>query len=223
MDNSIKQRNWTGLVLVILGLVFLLKNLHILPLPSYFFTWKTLLIVIGVVGISLGKKEAYIPLIIGASFLVIYDILGMSFFSFRDLWPIVLILIGLSILMRHRKNQVPIGEESRQIDGMAIFSSFEKKVTSQDFIGGNATAIFGGIDIDMKQASLSEESNTIDLFTLFGGAVFKIPTDWTINISQLTVVFGGFEDQRHTSKTDPNKVLHIKGLILFGGGELKNA
>jgi len=214
--NKAKQRNWTGLVLVVLGLVFLLRNLHILPLPSFFFSWKTLLIVIGVIGISLGKREGFIPLIIGALFLLIYDILGLHYFSFRDLWPSILILIGLAILMRHRKNRDPVSGESPQIDGMAIFSAFEKKVTSQDFVGGNA---------DMRQASLSSKFNVIDLFTLFGGAVFKVPADWTVNISQLTVVFGGFEDQRliDTSRIDPHKVLHIKGLILFGGGEIKNS
>ena len=113
---------------------------------------------------------------------------------------------------------------SPEIDGMAIFSGVEKQVTSQEFVGGRATAIFGGIDIDMRPATLSPNSNVIDLFTLFGGSVFKVPSDWTINISQLTVVFGAFENHRviDKSQTDPNKVLHIKGLILFCGGEIKN-
>jgi predicted membrane protein len=224
-NNKTKQRNWMGLVLVVLGLVFLLRNLHLLSLPSVFFSWKALLIVIGVIGISLGRKEGFIPLMIGALFIFIYDILGLSYFSFGELWPLGLVLVGIALLMRHRKSNLTADANSPEIDGMAIFSGIEKKVTSQEFAGGKATAIFGGIDIDMRSASLSPNSNVIDLLTLFGGSSFKVPSDWTVNVSQLTVVLGAFEDHRiiDKSQTDPNKVLHIKGIILFGGGEIKNA
>jgi predicted membrane protein len=224
-NNKTKQRNWMGLVLVVLGLVFLLRNLHLLSLPSVFFSWKALLIVIGVIGISLGRKEGFIPLMIGALFIFIYDILGLSYFSFGELWPLGLVLVGIALLMRHRKSNLTADANSPEIDGMAIFSGIEKKVTSQEFAGGKATAIFGGIDIDMRSASLSPNSNVIDVLTLFGGSSFKVPSDWTVNVSQLTVVLGAFEDHRiiDKSQTDPNKVLHIKGIILFGGGEIKNA
>lgn len=223
-NNEIRKRNWAGIVLVVLGLVFLLRNINLLPLPSVFFSWKALLMVIGIVGISLGKKEGFIPLIIGALFIFIYDILGLYYFSFRDLWPLALVLVGVAILMRHRRTSISSSADSPEIDGMAIFSGVEKQVTSQEFVGGKATAIFGGIDIDMRPATLSPKTNVIDLFTMFGGSVFKVPSDWTVNISQLTVVFGAFEDHRSIdqSTTDPNKVLNIRGLILFGGGELKN-
>ena len=212
------------MVLVVLGLVFLLRNMHLLPLPSVFFSWKALLMVIGVIGISLGRKEGLIPLIIGALFIFIYDILGLHYFSFRDLWPIALVLVGIALLMRHRRSNQSTDDDP-EIDAMAIFSGVEKHISSDAFEGGKATAIFGGIDLDMKTTTLSPKSSTIDLITMFGGAVFKIPPDWTVNVSQLTVVFGAFEDHRviDQSNTDPNKVLHIKGLILFGGGEIKNA
>jgi membrane protein required for beta-lactamase induction len=76
-NNEVKQRNWAGLVLVVIGLAFLLRNLHMLPLPSVFFSWKALLIVIGIVGISMGRREGFIPLMIGGLFIFIYDILGL--------------------------------------------------------------------------------------------------------------------------------------------------
>ena len=224
-SNQIKQRNWAGIVFVVLGLVFLLRNIHLLPLPPVFFSWKALLIVIGIVGISLGRKEGFIPLIVGALFIFIYDILGLYYFSFRDLWPLAFILVGLAIIMRHRKSQDSGSTNNQDIDEMALFSGVEKQVASDQFEGGKVTALFGGIDIDLRQSKLSDNKNVIDLFTMFGGSEFRVPQDWTVNVSQLTVVFGGFEDKRliDTSKTDPNKELIIKGLIMFGGGEIKNA
>jgi predicted membrane protein len=105
---------------------------------------------------------------------------------------------------------------------MAFFSGVENQITSSEFEGGKVTAICGGIDIDLRPAELSGNNNVIDLFILFGGAEFKVPADWTVNMSELTVLFGAFEDKRPTKSTnsDPNKVLYIKGMILFGGGEI---
>ena len=221
-DNKVKQKNWTGIVLVVIGLAFLLRNLHVLPLPSVFFSWKALLIVIGLIGISLGKKEGFIPLIIGGGFILIYDILGLYYFGCSDLWPLALMLVGIALLMRHRRNS-GVSTDGSDLDEVAIFSGLEKQVTNQEFKGGKATAMFSGLDIDLRSANLSPENNVIDLMTIFGGIEFRIPEDWTINVSELTVIFGAFEDKRSINpiQTDPNKVLHIKGLILFGGGEIK--
>ena len=220
-NNEVKQRNWTGLVLVIIGLAFLLRNLHMLPLPSVFFSWKALLVVIGLVGIALGRKEGFVPLIIGGVFIFTYDILGLYYFHFRDFWPLILVFVGIALLMRHKIGN-EVNTASPAINSLAMFSGVEKKVTSEKFEGGKVTAVCGGIDIDLRPAELSGSNNVIDLLILFGGAEFKVPADWTVNTSQLTVLFGAFEDKRSSKAThsDPNKVLYIKGLILFGGGEI---
>ena len=45
------------------------------------------------------------------------------------------------------------------------------------------------------------------------------------NAIDVVSIFGGFSDKRHDftdeSKKE-NKELHIKGLLMFGGGEIKN-
>ena len=60
---------------------------------------------------------------------------------------------------------------------------------------------------------------------MFGGGTFYVPSDWSVK-ADVTAVFGGFSDKRRTNienTTDPEKVLHIKGMVLFGGGEIKTA
>ncbi|GJM28096.1 MAG: hypothetical protein DHS20C17_07310 [Cyclobacteriaceae bacterium] len=223
-NNNVKQRNWTGVVLVVVGLAFLLKNLHLLPLPHVFFSWKAILVLIGLIGISLGKKEGFVPLIIGALFIFIYDILGLHYFGFGDLWPLALVLVGIALLMRHRQNNLPSSPEG-ELDQVVLFGSVEKQINSQDFKGGKATSLFGGLDLDMRLAGLSNNTAVLDLLTIFGGVEIKVPADWAVNVSELTVLFGGFEDKRSgipLSESEPSKTLYVKGLILFGGGEIKN-
>lgn len=222
-SSKTNRRNTAGIVLVILGLAFLADNFNLLHLPFNLISWKTILILIGIVALSLGEKNGFVPLIIGAVFLIIDDFANWRI-DFSDLWPVFLIVVGILILLRQRRLSSSNILSTPQIDEVAIFGGIDKKVASEEFKGGKATAICGGAEIDLCQARLSNNQNVIDIFALFGGTTFKVPPDWTINISGLTVLFGGFADSRvvDPAKADPAKVLNIQGLILFGGGEIKN-
>ena len=60
------------------------------------------------------------------------------------------------------------------------------------------------------------------MFTIFGGAKFIIPEDWDVRI-EVSAIFGGFSDKRHIRKDtprDPSKELIIKGVAIFGGGDI---
>ena len=225
MSEQPNRRNVAGFVLIIIGLAFLVRNLDFVWIPHYLFSWKTLLITIGVVALSLGKRDGLIPLMIGSIFFLVQDVFHI-YVSLREWWPLFLVILGVFILVRHqRRDRGRSDISSSYIDEVAIFSGIEKKVISEDFKGGKTTAICGGADIDLRNATLSPGDNVIDLFAMFGGTEFTVPEDWTVNLSQLTVIFGGFSDgraNRSLQETDPNKVLNIKGFILFGGGELKN-
>jgi len=58
---------------------------------------------------------------------------------------------------------------------------------------------------------------------VFGGTTIVVPNDWNI-VMNVTSIFGGFSNK---SVKDPNanvdlsRTLIIKGLVVFGGGELK--
>ena len=58
---------------------------------------------------------------------------------------------------------------------------------------------------------------------MFGGTTIVVPNDWNI-VMNVTSIFGGFSNK---SVKDPNanvdlsRTLIIKGLVVFGGGELK--
>jgi len=56
---------------------------------------------------------------------------------------------------------------------------------------------------------------------VFGGASLIIPPDWNVK-SDVLNLFGGFSDKRRTSQVNNNKTLTIKGVVIFGGGELKS-
>lgn len=109
------------------------------------------------------------------------------------------------------------------IDEVAIFGGGHKTFTSETFKGGNITAVFGGHEIDLTQCKLAEGENVLDVLTIFGGCEIIVPRDWNI-ILNVTPLFGGFSNKIRRDPNwvaDPSRTLVIKGLVIFGGGELK--
>ncbi|MEP1891886.1 MAG: hypothetical protein ABJJ14_09455, partial [Cyclobacteriaceae bacterium] len=79
--------------------------------------------------------------------------------------------------------------------------------------------IFGGSDIDLSE-SKPIDGATIEIFSMFGGCDITVPKDWQLEIDTIAV-FGGFSDKRKTITTTGPRVV-IKGIMIFGGGDLKS-
>lgn len=219
-----------ALGLIVVGLAFLLDNLGILDSHFLWELWPVIFILIGISKLKKGtqhdKFSGGLFIATGAIFLLTnLDIL--MWHSIWQFWPLVLIFVGISILMRHKedRNTSSSGnvDSAERIDAIAIFGGTEKMVTTNNFSGGTISAIFGGCKIDLTNAELTEGDSTLDIFTLFGGTEMYIPKDWNIVVNAIPI-FGGCEDSRRNVDTEnlsKTKVLHIKGLTLFGGLEIK--
>lgn len=231
------RRNIVAILLIAAGLLLMLDTFDIvrISLWQYVFSWKTLMIAIGVVIItsSNNKLPGYILVGLGLIFWVptVFDYnirLGQVF------WPIILIAIGLVIISRrgrhdrltggiHPKRQADGTISSDYIDDVSIFGGGLKRYSSQNLKGGNITAVFGGSEIDLTSSLMSAEGTVIDVFTMFGGTKLIVPGNWQVK-SEATSLFGGFTDKRHIKPDQvvSDKVLLIKGVVIFGGVEIKN-
>ncbi|MHB9041350.1 MAG: LiaF domain-containing protein, partial [Melioribacteraceae bacterium] len=154
-----------------------------------------------------------------------------------ELWPLIFVMIGLYIIFgrerfRHSRlsSKSTFEEPSGQpasgndyVDSVNIFGGGNKVIHSDNFKGGNITSIFGGSEINLSNCKLAEGENFIEVTAVFGGTTIIVPHDWKVILDVLPI-FGGFGDKRIK---DPNKAfqegrtLVIKGLVIFGGGEVK--
>ena len=57
---------------------------------------------------------------------------------------------------------------------------------------------------------------------IFGGIDFHIPSEWNV-INKVVPIFGGCDDTRiqRLTEDEPRKTIVIKGLVLFGGVDIK--
>jgi predicted membrane protein len=233
---------WTGLFILLIGVAALVKA-SIPEIPSWFFSWKTLLIALGVfIGVRHGFRGAawFILVLIGGIFLV-QDIYPELTFR-RYLWPVALIALGLFFISRPRRhcNWGPGGEKKNWklndpiinpeasftkedfVDSTSIFGGSKKNIISKNFRGGDLVNIFGGTELDLTQADFNGTA-VIELTTIFGGTKLIIPSNWSIKSEAITI-FGGMEDKRkmQTVVENPDKTVIIKGTVLFGGIEIKS-
>lgn len=215
-----------GLALVIIGGLFLLDNFDVIyfDLPYWVFRWQSILIIIGLILLANSKNNTagYILITIG--------IIGW----YPEIWPVILIIIGFYILYRRREHTPKSNDQADSsysesskddfLNDVSIFGGGKKIITSENFKGGKITAIFGGSEIDMYGSKLAEGTHILDVFAMFGGTDILMHPDWNVKID-VVPIFGGFSDKRRKDPNqvpDPEKKLIIKGLVLFGGGNLKS-
>ncbi len=226
-------RTILGIILVLIGIFLIARSLDVLPeaWADHLFSWPMILVVLGVIFLSNrpSSTSGWVLLIIGGVFLL--QRFTLFSYSLREIfWPVVFIGIGLLILVRslggvRRKRGVQTsGSSADYIDEVAILGGSERKITSGAFKGGQITSILGGSQINMISAHLAPGDNYLDVFSLFGGSTLIVPRDWNVKV-EVTSILGGFTDKRSVVESQSNQeegVLVIKGVVLFGGGEIKN-
>lgn len=216
-------RFWTGLIFLLFGLGFLFHQLDVWDFPAILGNWWPLiLIVIGIVQLTNRTNASWIPgflfIIVGGLFLINQWIdLNIG----AIIWPLIFIFIGLVIIFSRGKKNKPVSSENA-IDTFALFSGTEIISQAKHFEGGSATAIFGGSDIDLRDAVVPEDGATLELTTIFGGISIKPPENARVEISGLPI-FGGWENKTRKYVNEHElPVLHLKCLTICGGVEVKD-
>jgi hypothetical protein len=115
----------------------------------------------------------------------------------------------------------PADDASATVDCFALLGASRRRSVSQDFRGGSLTAIMGGCELDLRQASIRGGQAIVDVFAMWGGIEIKVPQDWTVALHG-TPILGGFDDKTARVGGDGSKVLVVTGAAIMGGVEIKN-
>lgn len=223
-----------GLLVIAMGLLFLLDNLGFIDMHRAFSFWPMLFVIVGTVKLCDTRTQGGTLLgacLVGVGVLLMLDRMDIIDFSWRTIWPLVLIGLGgvlVAKAVRGKRTQESAvamldGASSgtgEQIDVTAILGGYGRRVTTQDFRGGEITAVMGGCELDMRDASIQSEA-VINVFALWGGVTIKCPPDWTV-ILQGTPILGGFDEKNSAPPPGSGKRLFIRGYAIMGGVEIRN-
>ncbi|MFZ6645461.1 LiaI-LiaF-like domain-containing protein [Undibacterium sp. TJN25] len=226
-----QSRVFFGAFIIIVGALALLNNLHIFDTSDILPFWPLVFVGFGVMKLYQARHtSAYVLggvlVLVGCG--MILQRLGIMYFRWRDWWPAFVIFAGAMVLSRglygkqwrSRRDGVELVDgDNSSVDVVAVMSGHNLKSDSQTFKGGDILAVMGGVELDLRQASIVSEA-TLSVFAMWGGIVIKVPNDWSV-VMNGTPILGGMDD-----KTVPplvaGKRLVIVGEAIMGGVEVKN-
>jgi hypothetical protein len=103
---------------------------------------------------------------------------------------------------------------------LAVFGGAERKGRFRAGRSLKAVAVFGGVEIDLTEATFDAPELVIHCTAVFGGVEIRVPDHVTLRGGGAGI-FGGFE-VRHQESTEPHgPVVTVKGAAVFGGVEAK--
>ena len=221
-------RAFLSIVIVALGGVLLLKNLEIINISWDIFwgtVWAAGFVLSGLVNIfNYRNKTSWIW---GLLLVAIGILIGLNSYGIVDVsiwkvfWPVVLIAAGLSMMFNTSPKSV---KRSKKLDkdgaGNEKIACFwgEEDAVKGDYNGGSLVAIFGGVDLDLRQAKIKDGS-VIEIFTFCGGVNITLPDDVIVK-NEVRGFLGGTDDKT-LSKDSAKKMLYLKGECILGGLEIK--
>ncbi len=101
---------------------------------------------------------------------------------------------------------------------VAVFSGTTRKGRFLARSNISTFILFGGTDIDLREATFESDTIEISVACAFGGVDIYVPEG--VNVVNKTVaIFGGADVKNVTPSNGPTVV--VKGLVLFGGLDVK--
>jgi len=215
-------RVWLGIFFLLFGLGFLLHQADIINLSQLLSNWwPLLLIMIGGV-LLINRKHSSVSsglllIFIGLLFLI-NQWVDVNLAPY--IWPLIFIVIGLIIIFTRGKQKNTLHRDA-DLNTFALFSGAEVNSQSKNFQGGSVTAIFGGAEIDLREAVVAEEAS-INITTLMGGADITVPENVRVELSGIPIL-GGWENKtRVREENEGIPTLKINCLTILGGVDIKN-
>jgi predicted membrane protein len=235
-----------GGLIIFIGVLFLLQNLGVFYVDQVWQYWPVILIVVGLSRLStcrsVGGRIWFGMVVVLGGALLLHNLGFIRGSAWNLTWPILLIGFGFSMLMRGigrdhfwacgslkqdagPANPAPAsGSSANTLNEWAIFGGSRRRIESQEFEGGEAVAVFGGVELDLRKAATKKEEIVIEANAVFGGIDIRAPEHWKI-VVRGAGIFGGYEDKSTDSRPGENgkrPTLVITGYAFFGGVTVQN-
>jgi predicted membrane protein len=100
-------------------------------------------------------------------------------------------------------------------------SGIKRQGSAVNFRSADLAAFMGGVDLDLRNAKMTEAEGVIDVFAFWGGIDIRVPKDWSIE-SKVLPLLGGYEENLEQTVREGSPRLVIRGTVVMGGVEVKN-
>lgn len=122
-----------------------------------------------------------------------------------------------------------LGSEARDLAGqskgsenlVAVFGGCERRGRWLVEPRTNVSVLCGGVELDLREAVLSQHEVTVQLAVIMGGVDITVPHGVRV-INNTSAILGGVDLHGTDQVTDPNApVVHLTGTCMLGGVDVK--
>lgn len=216
-----------GFIVIVAGVLFTLDNLGVLDAGQFIQYWPAGLVAVGLLKLWHARQgQAWLGgffLVLLGGWMLLEHVVAIRI-SIGDLWPLFFVFLGGYMVWKGLGGvrQGAVGDGQTRFSALAIMSGVVRRSNTPTFQGADLTAIMGGCEIDLRQASIAPGTEAvIDVFAFWGGIDIKVPEDWVV-ITRAVPIMGGIEDKTHSPASPVAKTLIIQGIVIMGGVAIKN-
>lgn len=215
-----------GVLIVAIGVLFTLDNLNLVHAERYLRFWPAVLILLGLAQLvppaDAGRRVWGVIWIFAGTWLILerLDLVAVSIWA---LWPLLLVLLGATIMWRAmapRVGRASASDTDGTVNATAVMSGVVRACASPDFRGGDLTAVMGGCEIDLRQATIAGGEAVIDVFAMWGGIELRVPDSWVV-VNQVLPILGGVDQKARASNPDGPRLI-VRGTVVMGGVDIAN-
>lgn len=141
----------------------------------------------------------------------------------RLLPALLFVLIAGAVGQLVAKRMTEGDEDSDAFRLAAIVGGKELESHATALRSASALAVMGGLDIDLREATLDPAGATLDVTAILGGVEVTLPPGWVVDLK--TLAFMGGVDKRLTESVDHSEgapTLHVTINAWLGGVEISN-
>jgi cell wall-active antibiotic response 4TMS protein YvqF len=215
--NTTRNRTSLGLVLIVVGLVLTLDSAGILRTDGLGRWWPLLLVGVGIVKVRQPREDGQRAA--GVAFLMLGSLfLFTSVLAVRSAWPLLLVAVGVFLFWKGVEGppgELPPVTDSPYVSDMALIGYLKRSHHSIDFRGGSVTAVMGGVELDLRKASLAGGTASLDVVAFWGGIEIKVPPGWTVD-ARVIPLMGAFENKVDALAASGGPRLVVRGHAVMG-------
>ena len=233
-----------GIIVIAIGVLFLLDTLGVIRagqafewIPSLFILWGLWLLV------KNRFRNVFGPvLMIVIALFVQLAMLGVGIWRF---WPLIVIAVGLALIAgafrsrRRRRRRERDGDgdgdgnapfegyssqegDADSINTVSVMGTARESRASDDFRGGEATAVMGQVHLDLRGSSVSNKPASLELNAVMGEIKLRVPSEWNVQIDNVTLM-GETASQlpRHEAQ-EGSPDLIITGNVVMGSLKIED-
>jgi len=115
-----------------------------------------------------------------------------------------------------------LGQVRNEESMLSVFSGVTRKGSWRPARYSKMLAVFGGADLDYRDAHLPPGVFNLEIMCFFGGVDIIVPEGINVEVNGLPI-FGGLENKTSGEVFPGAPTLKIRAVIMFGGVEVKPA